>query len=148
MLGPREIEMPNLTLSSLTQVLINDGRASKNDAEILTRVVEAGQATREELDQAKDLIEKSSLPMGAKKTALAHLESFLDRTAQGLEAELFGAPVGLANRLRFHGIDSRDQLLAKAATPAQRQSLAQQIGTDEKLLRQLAKQADLLRAPN
>ena len=135
------ISMPNLA-----RVLINDGRASRNDAEILTRVVEAGEATREELDSAKDVIEKSDLPLAKKKYALRQLESFLDDTATGIESALFGVDPRIANKLRFAGIDSPARLLKKAATPAQREALARRVGdVDERTIRTLAKQADLQR---
>jgi hypothetical protein len=136
-----------LSLTNLTRVLIQDGRASKNDAEILTRVVEAGHASRDELASAKDVIESSGLSIDKKRLALQKLESFLDESATGLEANLFGVDPGLANRLRYEGVDSLGKLLSKAATPAQRQSLANELGTDEKTLRTLAKQADLQRVP-
>lgn len=134
-----------ITLNSLTRVLMNDGRASRNDAQILTRVVEAGSASRDELNAAKDVIEESGLPGDMKKQALRHLEQFLEGSATGLEAQLFGVDPGLANRLRFEGIDNLGDLLRRTATPAQRQSFASQLGTDEKTLRSLAKQADLQR---
>jgi len=134
-----------ITLSNLTKVLIQDNRASVNDAKILERVVDAGHASRADLDTCIDLIESSGLDDAQKKSALRELEGFMESTATGLEKELFGASTSLINRLGREGIETPADLLEKARTPAQRESLAHEINYDEKEIRQLAKQADLLR---
>jgi hypothetical protein len=133
------------SLSTLAKVLIDDDYASKNDAQVLTRVVDAGHATRTDLDACIDLIEKSGLGDDKKKSALKELERFMAASATGIEAELFSAPTHLTEGLKREGIADLGALLEKARAPSQRFSLARDMGINEKSLRALVKQADLLR---
>jgi hypothetical protein len=146
--------MPTISPSQMrafARNLMNDqldgreNRASRNDGQILARMVQSGDASRAALDAAIDEIEKSGLGLDKKKEALRVLETYKDKTATGFEAELFSVDKALTDKLAYHGVDDLTKLLGAGATTAKREHLAQQIHSDEKTIRRLVKQADLMR---
>ncbi|MEE8410038.1 MAG: DUF4332 domain-containing protein [Myxococcota bacterium] len=132
-------------MREIARALIYDGTASRYDGVVLTRLVEFGSADRVALDAAVDEIEIADIPDAAKKSALRRLNSFFEGSATGIAADLFGAPAALMARFKWEGIDSGAELLEAAKTPMARDVLAQRVGSTEKEIRQLAKQADLQR---
>jgi hypothetical protein len=133
------------TMRTFARLLITDGRASGNDATILTRALESGETDRAGLDAARDEIEHSGLSDDKKRVALKKLEAFLDQKATGVDKEFYSAPPSLMRSLKWRGINSAAELLERGATPAQRVALAREMRTDEKQVRALVKQADLRR---
>jgi hypothetical protein len=138
-------------MRAIARDLMNDAvngrqnRASRNDGQLLARMVQTGTASRAALDAAIDEIEKSSLPLDHKKEALRVLERYKADSATGFAKELFSVDEGFLQQLGYHGIDSVDKLLASGTTTAKREVLAQQVGSSEKEIRRLCKQADLIR---
>lgn len=59
--------------------------------------------------------------------------------------EIKGVTAEMAEALKAQGVSSSDDLLARAATPAARKSLAAALGVSEKLVLELANRADLAR---
>ena len=123
-----------------------EDRASRNDGQLIARMVQSGTATAAALDAAIDEIENASVPNENKREALRTLESFRENSASGLGVELYGVSSETLQRLSRKQITSVGELLNAASTTAKRELLAPDLGLNEKGLRRLVKQADLQRA--
>jgi len=134
-----------ISFHRLTQAILQDGDATKSEAQLIKRLTDAGDIERPELDSIIDMIEKSDIGHDKKKDALRFLTSYKEDTARGVESNLFGMDSALSSRLARQGVETCEDLLYVAAKPAGRFELADKINVEEKAVRGLVKQADLQR---